>query len=173
MSDRLQACTFPLRSSYRNETRYLKGCFVRTFSRPRTAAAVLPLPPPSKRPAEIWKVCFHAASVARGAHRARRHAHAHVGSPGRLMRLCTSAASSRTRRRAARYSIQLDPPPPSWRGPRAPRTGAPLPPQNPKNPVRNRVDFRADPDSPPQLASFVNERASSKRNHDASLPVSY
>ena len=61
----------------RNEARNLKGCFVRTYS----GAPLLPLPPPSKRPAGTWKVCFHAASIARGAHRARRHVHAHVGSP--------------------------------------------------------------------------------------------
>eukprot|EP00964_Phaeocystis_antarctica_P135259 scaffold99631_cov66-Phaeocystis_antarctica.AAC.1 len=49
----------------------------------RHALQLLPLPPPSKRCDGIWKVCFHAASFARGAHRARRHvhAHAHVGSP--------------------------------------------------------------------------------------------
>ena len=52
---------------------YLKGCFVR--------GTLLPLPPAFKRPAGTWKVCFHAASIARGAHLARRHVHAHVGSP--------------------------------------------------------------------------------------------
>ena len=41
-----------------------------------------------------------------------------------------------------------------------------------KNPVRNRVDSRVDPDSPPK-SRVVNEHASSKLNHDASLVVSY
>ena len=46
-------------------------------------------------------------------------------------------------------------------------------PPNPKNPVlRNRVDSRVDPDSPPK-SRVVNEHASSKLNHDASLVVSY
>ena len=56
---------------YRNETRYLKGCFVRTF-RFATQALPLLLPPHRRRPhpsvpLEFGKFCSHAASGTRGA----------------------------------------------------------------------------------------------------------
>ena len=56
---------------HRNETRYLKGCFVRTFSS-HALPLLLPLPPPSKRPPlEFGKSAstrhlLHAARIARG-----------------------------------------------------------------------------------------------------------
>ena len=55
------------------------------------AFQLLPLPPPSKRSDGIWKVCFHAASFARGAHIARGDMcmHMHMWAPrGRLMSMC-------------------------------------------------------------------------------------
>ena len=93
--------------------------FERVFCADVHSLPLLPLPPPSKRPAGFGKSAS-TRPLARGTHRARRHVHAHVGSPwsadehvcldmlcgipfvfGVLLR-AQSTPSSRCRRRCSR-----------------------------------------------------------------------
>eukprot|EP00964_Phaeocystis_antarctica_P100383 scaffold66034_cov66-Phaeocystis_antarctica.AAC.5 len=62
--ERKDECSPSKRALFRGESSYYA-----TETKPADHALplLLPLPPPSKRPAGIWNVCFHAASIARGA----------------------------------------------------------------------------------------------------------